>query len=80
MPTTLIAYIELVDFLKELMYQKGILERPAYTELSKKLGFTYNWIKDKKSTIKQGHSPKKETFDDFFTRLSERFKLKTLKI
>jgi hypothetical protein len=37
-------------------------------ELSKKLGFTYNWIKDKKDTLKE-HPPQKKTFDDLFTRL-----------
>ena len=66
-------YTELVDFLKETLFQKGVLERPSYMELSKKLGFTYNWIKDKKDTLKT-HSPMKKTFNDLFNRLSERYK------
>lgn len=66
-------YTELVDFLKEIMFQKEILERPSYMELSKKLGFTYNWIKEKKNTLK-AHSPQKKTFDDLYNRLSERYK------
>jgi len=66
-------YIELVDFLKEIMFQKDFLERPSYMELSKKLGFTYNWIKDKKDTLKT-HSPMKKTFDDFYTRLAKKYK------
>ena len=44
-------YTELVDYLKDIMFQKGILTRPSYVELSKKLGFTYNWIKDKKDSL-----------------------------
>ncbi len=67
------AYIELVDYLKEIMFQKRILERPSYMELSKKLDFTYNWIKDKKDTLKT-HYPVKKTFDDLYIRLSERYK------
>jgi hypothetical protein len=55
------------------MFQKGILERPSYMELSKKLGFTYNWIKDKKSTL-DSHTPQKKTFNDLFNRLSARYK------
>ena len=66
-------YTELVDFLKEIMFHEDLLERSSYMELSKKLGFTYNWIKDKKDTLK-AHSPMKKTFDDFFLRLSERYK------
>ncbi len=62
------AYIELVDYLKIIMFQQGILERPSYMELSTKLGFNYNWIKDKKDTLK-AHFPLKKTFDDFFIRL-----------
>jgi len=42
-------------------------------ELSKKLGFKYNWIKEKKDTLKT-HSPMKKTFDDFYTRLSKKYK------
>jgi hypothetical protein len=41
-------------------------------ELSKKLGFTYNWIKDKKGTL-DSHAPQKKTFDDLFNRLTERY-------
>ncbi len=67
------AYIELVDHLKEIMFQILILERPSYMELSNKLGFTYNWIKDKKDTLK-AHYPVKKTFDDLYTRLSKRYK------
>ncbi len=67
------AYIELVNYLKEIMFQKRILERPSYMELSKKLDFTYNWIKDKKDTLKT-HYPMKKTFDDLYTRLSDRYK------
>jgi len=55
------------------MFQKGILERPSYMELSKKLEFTYNWIKDKKDKLR-AHHPQKKTFDDLFTRLSEKYK------
>ncbi|MFW9866549.1 MAG: hypothetical protein ACFFEN_10680 [Candidatus Thorarchaeota archaeon] len=67
------AYVELVDFLKEIMFKKGILERPSYMELSKKLGFTYNWIKNKKGTLK-AHQPQKKNFDNFYIELTERFK------
>lgn len=56
------------------MFQKGILERPSYMELSKKLGFTYNWIKDKKDTMKS-HAPQKKTFNDLFNRLNERYRI-----
>jgi len=66
-------YTNLVDYLKELMFKQGILDSPSYAELSRKLGFHYSWIKDKKITIKQGHFPKKKTFDDLYNRLSERF-------
>ncbi len=66
-------YTELIDFLKEMLFQKGILERPSYVELSKKLGFTYNWINNKKCSLKT-HSPMKKTIDDFYTRLSKRYK------
>ncbi|HEC37301.1 hypothetical protein LCGC14_0474110 [marine sediment metagenome] len=66
-------FIELIDFLKETMFRKNLLERPSYMELSKKLGFTYNWIKDKKDTLKT-HHPQKKTFDDLFTRLSQRYR------
>ena len=67
------AYTNLVDYLKELMFKNRILDSPSYAELSRKLGLHYSWIKDKKCTIKQGHFPKKETFDDLYHRLSERF-------
>ncbi|MFX0165471.1 MAG: hypothetical protein ACFE9V_09145 [Candidatus Hodarchaeota archaeon] len=73
MPTKRELYTHLVDHLKNIMFQKGILERPSYMELSKKLGFTYNWIKDKKDTLKS-HSPQKKTFNDLFNRLTEKYK------
>lgn len=66
-------YTELVDYLKNIMFQKGILERPSYMELSKKLDFTYDWIKDKKDKLRL-HYPQKKTFDDLFTRLSKKYK------
>ena len=66
-------YTNLVDYLKELMFKKHILDSPSYAELSRKLGFRYNWIKEKKSTMKEGHFPKKETFDDLYQRLSDRY-------
>ena len=65
-------YTNLVDYLKELLFKKGILDSPSYAELSRKLGFHYSWIKDKRCTMKEGHFPKKETFDDLYHRLSER--------
>jgi len=68
-----IEYTNLVDYLKELMFKKGILNSPSYAELSRKLGLHYSWIKDKKYTMDQGHFPKKETIDDLYNRLSERF-------
>ncbi len=67
------AYTSLVDYLKELMFKKRILDSPSYAELSRKLGFRYNWIKEKRYSMKQGHFPKKETFDDLYNRLSERY-------
>lgn len=67
------AYTRLVDYLKELMFKKHILDSPSYAELSRKLGFRYNWIKEKRYSMKQGHFPKKETFDDLYNRLSERY-------
>lgn len=67
------AYTSLVDYLKELMFKKRILDSPSYAELSRKLGFRYNWIKEKRFSMKQGHFPKKETFDDLYNRLSERY-------
>ena len=67
------AYTSLVDYLRELMFKKRILNSPSYAELSRKLGFRYNWIKEKKYSMKQGHFPKKETFDDLYNRLSERY-------
>jgi len=67
------AYTDLVDYLKELMFKKGILDSPSYAELSRKLGFHYNWIKEKKYSMSQGHFPKKETFDDLYKRLSEKY-------
>ncbi|MFW9973275.1 MAG: hypothetical protein ACFFDF_24030, partial [Candidatus Odinarchaeota archaeon] len=66
------AYTDLVNYLKTLLFQKNILERPSYMELSKKLGFIYNWIKDKKDTLKS-HSPMKKTFDDLYIRLSKKY-------
>ena len=55
------------------MFKKGILDSPSYAELSRKLGFHYNWIKEKKFTMNHGHYSKKETFDDLYHRLSERY-------
>jgi len=66
-------YTNLVDYLKELMFKRRILDSPSYAELSRKLGFHYNWIKEKKYSINQGHFPKKETFDDLYNRLSDRY-------
>jgi len=66
-------YTSLVDYFKELMFKKRILDSPSYAELSRKLGFRYNWIKEKRYSMKQGHFPKKETFDDLYNRLSERY-------
>ena len=73
------AYITLVDFLKDVMFKKRILERPSYAELSKKLGFTYNFIKDKKNTLKY-HYPEKKTFDDLYNRLVNKFKKSLIRI
>ncbi|MFX1426156.1 MAG: hypothetical protein ACFFBE_06860 [Promethearchaeota archaeon] len=42
-------------------------------ELSKKLGYTYNWIKDKKDTLKS-HAPQNKTFNDLFNRLTRSYK------
>ena len=67
------AYTNLVDYLKELLFKERILDSPSYAELSRKLGFRYNWIKEKKFTINHGHYPKKETFDDLYKRLSEKY-------
>lgn len=67
------SYTNLVDYLKELMFKKHILDSPSYAELSRKLGFRYNWIKEKKYTMNHGHFPKKETFEDLYQRLSERY-------
>jgi len=67
------AYTSLVDYLKELLFKERILDSPSYAELSRKLGFKYNWIKEKKYSMNQGHFPKKETFDDLYNRLSERY-------
>jgi len=67
------AYTSLVDYFKELMFKKRILNSPSYAELSRKLGFRYNWIKEKRYSMKQGHFPKKETFDDLYNRISERY-------
>jgi len=66
-------YTHLVDYLKELMFKKGILDSPSYAELSRKLGFYDNWIKEKKYSMSQGHFPKKETFDDLYNRLIEQY-------
>ena len=67
------AYTNLVDYLKELMFKKGILDSPSYADLSRKLGFKYNWIKEKKYSMNQGHFPKKETFDDLYNRLADKY-------
>jgi len=73
------AYTSLVDYLKELMFKKRILDSPSYAELSRKLGFKYNWIKEKKYSMNQGHFPKKETFDDLYNRLANKYMSKLSK-
>jgi len=73
------AYTNLIDYLKELMFKERILDSPSYAELSRKLGFRYNWIKEKKYSMNQSHLPKKETFDDLYNRLSERYMVKLSK-
>jgi len=67
------AYTELVNYLKELLFNKCILDSPSYADLSRKLGFRYNWIKEKKYSMNQGHFPKKETIDDLYSRLSDTY-------
>ena len=61
------SYTTLVDYLKGLMFKEGILDSPTYADLSRKLGFRYNWIKEKKTTMNQGHFPKKKHLTIYIT-------------
>ncbi len=72
------SYIALVDFIRDVMLENGIITKPSYVELSKKLGYTYNFIKDKKNSLRH-HYPEKKTFDDLYNRLTERFKKQLMK-
>lgn len=66
-------YTDLIDYLKTLLHQKDILINPSYAELSKKLGYNYNSIKDRKDNLKK-HNPQKKTFNDLYDRVSKRYK------
>lgn len=63
LPKIRTVYADLIDYLKTIMFQKGILTNPSYAELSKKLGFTYNSIKERKHRLRK-HFPQKKTFND----------------
>lgn len=67
------AYITLVDYLRDIMFKKGILESSSYAELSRKIGYKYNLIKDRKDKLKK-HYPVKKYFDELFSETSKRYK------
>lgn len=73
LPKIRTVYADLIDYLKTIMFQKGILTNPSYAELSKKLGFTYNSIKERKHRLRK-HFPQKKTFNDLYNRLSKQYK------